>query len=215
VKLQVKLALQGNLKDFAFKTQLAAAQGVTNAATRMATRVKLALREDVRRAGLGDRIANTWQANIYPTNKPSLHAAALVYSKAPEIITAFTDDITIHANNGVYLAIPTENVPHIGNRRMKVRDVELRFGQKLILIRSKHSQNLLGFVDVVPAKSGHGFRKRTEGRSSRATKRILMFVFVRQVRLAKRLTSVTDVADRFSGEWEALIGEEVAKQIGD
>ena len=69
MSLQVKLAISGNLAGFAEQTHLRIARGARVAAEKQAARAKLALRGDVRAAGLGDRLANTWRVNVFPNRR--------------------------------------------------------------------------------------------------------------------------------------------------
>lgn len=187
MSLQVRLALTGNLESFTKEVSGKLALAAKVATVAYATDLKLKLREDTRSGGLGDRVANAWQQKEY--DSASGVPAVLVYSKAPLIVTAFGADTTIVTKNGaLYLAIPTENVPRNGNRRLTPVEVEARFDQDLIL---KHGRPgvVLAFVNVMVARSGKGFRPRTKGRLAQGQKPqlILMFVMVAQVHLRKRL----------------------------
>jgi hypothetical protein len=58
------------------------------AVTAAATNFKTAWRGQITGAGPGQRLVNTIRSELYPKGKPSLNAAALVWSKAPQIISA-------------------------------------------------------------------------------------------------------------------------------
>lgn len=214
MNLQIRLALEGvNLKDYAQGVHLRLAKGARDAAETMAARAKLALRDDVRRAGLGDRLANTWRSNVYPRSA-SAHThspAVLVYSKAPLIISAFSDAQTIVARNARWLAIPTENVPRKGKKRMTPLDVEGRFNQDLILIHGR-GQQMLAFVDVLRAKNGKGFRRKTKGRAGRASELVLMFVMVRQVHTKKLLDTARIFSD-LEAQWGELFASTISNAV--
>lgn len=214
MSLQVKLALQGvNLKDFAEGVHLRIARGARNAAETMATRAKLLLRDDVRRAGLGEKVANAWRANVYPksasahTHTPTVY----IYTKAPLIISAFSEAMTITAKNARWLAIPTENTPRKGRKPMSPVEVEARFNQDLIVLPGR-GQQALAFVDVVKAKSGKGFRRKTKGRAGRASELVLMFVFVRQVH-TKKLLDQKRIFAELGDQWQSLFAESVAAEV--
>ena len=49
--------------------------------------LKISMRNQVKSAGLSNRLANTWRADVYPKGKKSIFAAGLVYSKAPKIMS--------------------------------------------------------------------------------------------------------------------------------
>jgi hypothetical protein len=214
VSLRVQLVLEGNLEKFSKDVQAKLAFVTRYAVETYAKKLQLALREDTRGAGLGEGVANAWRLNIYDAASGS--PAAMVYSKAPMIVRAFGQDTTITAHEGhLYLAIPTENVPRLGNRRMTPVDVEARFNQDLIFIPSGHG-TVLAFVNVIPAKSGHGFRAPTKGRlaQGRHTQMVLMFVMVQQVHLRKRLNWPELFADAKEG-FETYLAETVADALAE
>ncbi|WP_010184775.1 DUF6441 family protein [Sphingomonas sp. PAMC 26605] len=191
--------------------------GVVTAAMREGTAgLKDELREQVRGAGLGARLATTWQANNYPATGESIEPAGYVFSRAPTIISAYAEGATIVPLAGHrYLAIPTKNVPRGRGRRkprMTVFEVETSFNQDLILRPGKRG-TLLGFIDAVRAKSikRPGVRNATKGRLAQGRKRelILMFVFVKSIRVAKVL-DVEGAANR----WAANIAASVSAQLG-
>lgn len=170
------------------QNEAALAEGLTAAMGDAGTELKEVLRDQVRSAGLGDRLANTWQGKVFPQGRNSLDPSAYVWSKAPRIILAFGQGATIVPVNGSQrLAIPTENVPRNGRRLMTPVEVEAAFNQDLI-VRPGRKGSLLAFVNVIPALNKRGFRKATPRRlaSGRDVKLVLMFVLVRSVFLAKR-----------------------------
>jgi hypothetical protein len=215
MSLQVQLALEGNLRAFSEDVQKKLAYATKYAIAAYGERLKLRLREDTRAGGLGDGVANAWRANDY-SGGDQLNPAVLVYSKAPLIVTAFSADTTIAAKNGhLWLAIPTDNVPRIGNHKMSPQEVEIRFNQDLKIVTTKPGA-ALAFVSVIPAKSGHGFRPPTPGRvaQGRKTEMVLMFVMVQQVHLRKRLDWPTIFADA-KDEFERFLGKTIETALED
>ncbi len=155
--------------------------------------LKADLRDQVTRAGLGERLARTWRSAVYPSAGESLDPAGVVSSKAPRIVSSFADGATIRPVNGSrFLAIPTENVPRGRGRgqraKMTVFEVETHFNQDLVL-RPGRNGSIVGFVHVLAGRSGRGFRRKTAGRvaQGRKSKLVPMFVFVRQAKAAKLL----------------------------
>lgn len=155
------------------------------------------LRDQVERAGLGRRLAATWQGSVYPENADSLEPSGFVWSKAPNILAAYAQGATIVPVAGHrFLAIPSRHVPFArgrgrGNkRRMSPFEVELEFNQDLILRRGRRG-NILAFVDVLKGLSRRraGFRQATPRRlaQGRKTQLVLMFTFAPAVRVAKVL----------------------------
>lgn len=235
MSLQLRLALQGNLQKYAEQTKVKFLVGARDARDIMGTRLKLALRDDVRRAGLGDRLANTWQYIGYPKGAQlAYHPAGIVYSKAPLIVESFSADTTIVAKKGIYLAIPTENVPRRGRAggqrgqggRLSVAEVEAVYGQKLTILPGKGGgltgpgaqfNTLLGCVDKTFNRRQRRDRARKKGprgvlpRTERPFLTV-MFVFVKQVHLNKRL-NWQQIAKDAQGQWERIMATEIARQL--
>lgn len=162
-------------------------------------------RQQVRDAGMGNRLANTWRAEVYPNGGRSLNPAGYIWSNAPAIIDAFARGAHIRPVNGTkWLWIPTRNVParrrgggyassvrRSNGTRMSPEEVELHFNAELQIVieGSKGS----AFIDVVSGLSG-GFRaataRRLNGRRGVAPRKaqpVLMFNLVRGVRMPKLL----------------------------
>lgn len=185
-------------------------QAMTGAMRDATEGLKGALRDQVRSAGLGDRLAKTWRGEVYPQGTASMEPAGYIWSKAPRIIAGFAGGVTIYPKASSYLAIPTERVPRGRGRgskpRMSPEEVEHHFNQDLILKRGKRGQ-ILGFVDVVEARSRtrRGLRQATPGRlaQGRARKLVLMFIFVRRVRLP-RLLDLQQAANQWGARVPAL-----------
>lgn len=102
--------------DFAraMNTEVGAVEkAMRRAMTATGRQVQAELREQARRAGFrdgGKAIANTWRLNIYPgASKSTLHPAALVWSKMPEVVDAFDRARVIRVKNSgrEWLAWPT------------------------------------------------------------------------------------------------------------
>jgi hypothetical protein len=231
MNLQVKLAVTGDLAAFAEQTHLRIARGARIAAEKQAARAKLALRGDVRAAGLGDRLANTWRVNVFPRSS-SVHThepAVFVKNRAPEVVTAHAGGMTIRSHTGVWLAIPTENVPRVaraanpgavgrpGTRfqsRATPEEVESIFDQDLIFIPGRGGQ-MLAFIDKT--LRGKLKRARAKGKSvatvqARFDKLVLMFVMVRQVTLRKRL-NWPRIFDDLAKGWAQLFPAEIAAAL--
>ncbi|ESQ82391.1 hypothetical protein AEAC466_17360 [Asticcacaulis sp. AC466] len=164
---------------------------------RLATEgLKEDLRDQVRKAGLGTKLANTWRGQVYPAHQDSLDPAGVVWSKAPKLLDAFDRNPNIVPVNGAkMLAIPTKNVPRQSARRLMTPvEVEATFNQDLIITRGRNG-HLYAYVNVVAAKNKRGFRAPTKGRlkQGREVKLVMMFVLVRSVRPGKRVDIDTSV----------------------
>ncbi len=144
---------------------------------------------------LGDRVAKTWRLNEYGMESGE-DPAAFVYSNAPDIIKGNMTGGTIVPVAGTrYLAIPTDRVPRRrgrgGKARMSPEEVEAHFNDDMVLVPGKRPGTLLGFMNLIRARSRSrpGFRPATKGRvrQGRKVKMVLMFTFVKSVRRAKTI----------------------------
>src|SRR5690606_29630822 len=108
--LELKLAIQGRLRETIAANEAAAARGYTSGIRIATEELKLALRQDVVQAGLGQRLSTTGRSRGYPQAGNSLGAAGVVWTKAPHIMQAH-EGATIRSADGFYLAIPTDAVP--------------------------------------------------------------------------------------------------------
>lgn len=214
MNLQLKIAFEGNLATFSDNVQKAMAGAARDAVEEYGTKAKLRLRDEVRRGGLGDRVANSVQLKVYPASASNrtLAPASYVYTKAPKIIDAFSNDTTIVPVNGAtYLAIPTGNVPMKGKHRATPVDVENMFNQDLIFIHAKSSRDeYVAYVDVLKSKNGRGFRARSKGRMAqgRQSQLVPMFIMVRQVHLSQRINWAGVVAD-LNAQWPDYFAQKI------
>ncbi|MBB3995305.1 hypothetical protein GGR95_002960 [Sulfitobacter undariae] len=211
---RLNAALEGNLERFMAEEladlEVAVTKGMHNAAETL----KNELRADVVQAGLGRRLSNSWRLNRYPGSGHSLGAAATVSTKAPHLIDAFENGVTIRSSNGLWLAIPTESAPKFGTGRKPLTPSnfpEFRFGKLRFVYRPSGVSLLV--VDGLRQSTGKrgGY---AQARSKRAretgygTVTVPMFFLVRQVRLKKRLR-VRQIADGKSRELVAAIDREI------
>lgn len=177
------------------------------------------LRRQVTTAGLGGRLARTWRLRGYPNRGHD--AAALVYSKAPQIIRAHAEGATIRACRGAYLAIPTPSAPRArGGKRITPRLVEKMFGRRLRFVRRRGHNPVLVMDGLVARGSRGGLRAATVRKASArrgsfvslsGLTSVAMFVLVRQVTLRKRL-DVSRAAQNWSARTPALIRQAIAGQ---
>jgi hypothetical protein len=180
--MRLDAAIQGNLTKFLKAQQDAAEAAVTAGVSEIATKIKDDLRGHVTNAGLGARLAKSWQAKVYPKGKKSLEAAGWVYSKAPKIIRAFNDGAVIKSKDGWFLAIPTDAAPKrgVGGKRINPSNFP------------EHSLGRLRFVyrpGAVSLLVVDGLRASTEStlRTGRGLTTVVMFFLVPQAKLKKRL----------------------------
>lgn len=218
--LGIKAALQGNLRVDMEKELAAGEQASMRAMRSVAGRAKQRLRDQVTGAGMGQRLANTWREEVYPRRGSSLNAAALVFSRAPQIVRAFNEGVTIRSANGFYLAIPTEAVPKNlsfvdpgsgtfrRNARATPRGVEQALGLKLRLVyRGGGRPSLLVADDARLSKRGLARRAAKTKIAKGQVATVVMFILVPSVRLPKRF-SVSRVESQAAAELPlALVSE--------
>lgn len=198
MSFELKAALEGNLYE-ALKEEVAAGERAAMRAMRnVSDRAKQRLRDQITGAGMGQRLANTWRNNLYPSHGTSLDAAALIWTKAPLIIRAFVDGVTINAVKGRYLAIPTDAVPkqvtiaaagdQYRRKRVTPERLQQAMGVKLRFVPAGHGRRFAMLV-LDDAKLTKGGRARQASKTAIAkghVATVVMFILVPQVRLPKR-----------------------------
>jgi hypothetical protein len=184
--------------------------------------LKVDLGEIVQASGLGNRLGKTWKSKVYPQGQNSLDPAGWVWTKAPVLIDAFDRGVTIRARDGLWLAIPTKaagqrapvaGAAALGGRQGKTARVtpggfERRTGLKLRFVYQHNKPSLL-VVDTAKRDAlGRAARYQPKGRGSKlygpSGQTIVVFILVRQVRLAKRF-DVDSAADRATNRHPALL----------
>jgi hypothetical protein len=187
------------------------AKAATDAMRQTTPDAKAELRDQIMRAGLGGRLANTWRGNAYPKSGRSMAPAGYIWSNPPEIIDSFVRGAQVVPLAGrKYLAIPTDNVPRAlgrrgSTRRMTPEQVETAFNQDLFFKRGRNG-HVLAFINAVRSKSRKGWRRGTPGRlaQGRDLKPVLMFVLVRAVRMPK-LLDLAGPAQRWAAAYAAAL----------
>lgn len=193
--LELKLAIQGRLRETIAANEAAAARGYTSGIRIATEELKLALRQDVVQAGLGPRLSNTWRSRVYPQAGNSLGAAGFVWTKAPHIMQAH-EGATIRSADGFYLAIPTDAVPkRVLGQRVTPGAIERAWGIKLRLIpgggRSGRSgRPSLLVADVRQRRDRRGGFAAPNAIAKRPQKLVTvpLFILLPQVRLRRRLS---------------------------
>jgi hypothetical protein len=173
--------------------EIRAGEKAVSAATREAgNTLKTAWRAQINRAGLGARLARTIRSEQFPKGKPSLNAAALVWSKAPVIVSAHETGPLIRSRDGFWLAIPT---PAAGKStrggRITPGQWERRTGLRLRFINRRQGPSLL------VAEGRLNTRERamaSRSKTGRGVTTVPIFLLVPQVKLPKRLDLARDAA---------------------
>ena len=207
--MRLEAAIKGDLTKFMKQQQEAAEAAVTGGVSEITTHIKDDLRQQVTGAGLGSKLAKSWQAKVYPKGKKSLDAAGWIFSKAPKIIRAFNEGAVIKSKDGWFLAIPTDAAPKrgVGGKRINPSNFpEQAFGRLRFVYRQGAVSLLV--VDGLRAGTGKrgGFRKAsdTAQRTGRGLTTVVMFILVPQAKLKKRLDYKAVV-----NQWQPQLGQSI------
>ena len=204
----IQVTVHGDLEEELVAEVKSAERAVTAAIRLAGAGVKAGWRAQIAGAGLGERLGRTIRDQYYPKGEPSLGAAALVYSKAPHIVGAFDEGVTIRSRNGFWLAIPTDAAgKSVTGGRITPGEWERRNGRRLKFVYRRGRPGLLVATgDVLPrarvmkrdgtSRAARGFRNRS----------VVVFVLVPQVRLRKRL-DLDSVAREWNDRLAGLVVE--------
>ena len=142
--MRLNTALQGSLSEYLQHEYQQGAEAVTIGIKTATNGLKMSMRGQVRSAGLGSRLANTWRGDVYPQTKKSISAAGVVYTKAQKIMSGFEYQSTIRSSQGFWLAIPTPAVKkRISGKRITPALYERSKGIRLRFVYRSHGASLL------------------------------------------------------------------------
>ena len=179
--MRLKAAVEGSLAEYMEREYQNCARAVTKGVSLAANGLKTAMRTQVKSAGLGSRLANTWRGDVYPKAKNSISAAGVVYTKAQKIMEGFEYQTVVRGKDGLWLAIPTAAISkRIRNKRMTPALYERSKGVRLRFVYRKNGASLLV----------HEQKRKT----------IVAFVLVPQVRMPKLINFAAEGA-----KWQAKL----------
>ena len=142
-------------------------------------------RNQIVRAGLGQRVARTIRSETYPKERDSLNAAAMIWSRAPVILEAHNTGPLIRSADGFWLAIPTPAAgKSLRGGRITPGEWERRTGVRLRFIYRRTGPSLL-IAEARLSKRGRAVPSRSK--TGRGLASVPIFLLVPQVRLSKRL----------------------------
>jgi hypothetical protein len=167
-------------------------RAVSHAVNEAGNSVKSSWRAQITGAGLGQRLANTIRSEQFPKGRPSLSAAAVVWSKAPVIIGAHDTGPLIRSRNGFWLAIPTEAAGKSARGgRITPGEWERRSGLRLRFVYRRSGPSLL----VAEGRlNSRGRAVASRSKTGRGLVTAPIFLMVPQVKLRKRLDLARDAA---------------------
>lgn len=192
--IQLDVKIDGRLDELMLRESQAGERAVSATMRDAGSRLKTTWRSDITGAGLGSRLSNTVRSEVYPKGQASLNAAALVYTKAPQIVGAHQTGALIRSSNGAWLAIPTEAAGK-GYRGGRITPGEWQFrtGVRLRFVQRSGRTALLVADGARVNKRGLAFRKRGKRRRDgilTGETTVPIFVLVPQVQLRKRLNLI-------------------------
>ncbi len=206
--MKLKLNIDPDIIAMMQAELLAGEKAVSDAVQGAALRLKTDWRDQIAQAGLGQRLARTIRSEAYPKGRPSLNAAALVWSNAPVIVGAHETGPLIRSKQGFWLAIPTAAAGKSGRGgRITPGEWERRRGLSLRFIYRARGPSLLVAEGRLNSR-GLGVASRAKSGRGRTT--VPIFLLVRQVKLAKRL----DLARDAERAMAAIPGQIVAGWVG-
>ena len=183
--MKLKLDVTPDLASLMAAEIKAGERAVTTAMREDGGQLKTDWRRQITGAGLGQRLARTIRSEQYPKGQPSLNAAALVWSKAPDIVHAHDTGPLIRSRNGFWLTIPTAAAgkSRRGGRITPV-EWERRTGLRLRFIYRRSGPSLL----VAEGRLNKGGRAvASRSKTGRGLTTVPIFLLVPQVKLPKRL----------------------------
>lgn len=187
------------LKTLLGEEFLLAEKAVTRSIRGAGQSLKGRWRTQISAAGLGKGLANTVRSESYPKTTESINAAAVVFSKAPRIISAHDEGAVIRSREGFWLAIPLPAAGRArGRRRMTPYTWEQQNRIPLRFVFLGRGRALLVADDA--RLTGRGLARRKGGRRRKkdgiltGAQTVPIFLLVPQVRMRKRLNLAADIA---------------------
>lgn len=206
--MKIEIDIESDLAAL-MAAEIAAGERAVTAAMRQAgAGLKRAWRGQIAAAGLGARLANTIRSETFPKVGASLDAAALVWSKAPEIVGAHDAGPLIRSRSGFWLAIPTPAAGRgIEGRRITPGGWERRTGLRLRFVYRRTGPSLLVAEGRLNAR---GRAVASRSKTGRGLASVPIFLLVPQVKLRKRLDLARDTEAAHDSLPGLIVGNWVA-----
>jgi hypothetical protein len=203
----IRMEILGDIGAIMAAEIKAGERAVSKAVTEAGTSVKTAWRAQITGAGLGQRLARTIRSEQFPKGKPSLNAAALVWSKAPVIVGAHDTGPLIRSKSGLWLAIPTAAAGKSSRGgRITPGEWERRSGLRLRFVYRRNGPSLLVAEGRLNA---HGRALASRSKTGRGVCTVPIFLLMPQVQLRNR----SDLARDARGAQERIPGVIVANWV--
>ena len=190
--MKITFEVSEPFEDIMMEAKMEMGLAATTAISVGSKRLQTTLRNQVKGAGLGSKLANSIRLSMYPPKGFSYSPAAEVYTNADKIFDGYNSGSLIRSKAGLWLAIPTKEAG-VGNRGKKItpQQWKARTGRELRLVVNRHHDvAFLVADDLMVNKRGvakpKGGRRRRDGILSGA-QTIRIVILVPQVKLPKRL----------------------------
>lgn len=178
----VKFAATGNLRAGLDQELRRVSGALRRAVTTTGQQVQDELRSQARGAGFKDggrSMANAWRLKIYPQPgraPTTLKPAALVFSKMPDLASAFDRGVTVRPKGRKYLSFPT-GYNAAGGRRNAGRRGGLRVTPEQMIAAGKRGEAFVLPLDGQPGRALWCLRVAgAYGTTQRTRKRLRLFV---------------------------------------
>ena len=209
--MKLGINIVGDIASLLDAEAKAGEKAVSTAMRIAGTGLKDAWRAQITGAGLGPRLARTIRSEQFPKGRPSLNAAALVWSKAPVIVNAHDTGPLIRSRNGFWLAIPT---PAAGTSRRGGRitpgEWERRTGLRLRFVYRRAGPSLMVAEGRLNTK---GRAVASRSKTGRGVVTAPIFLLVPQVRLPKRLDLARDAGRARDAVPELIVANWVDERV--
>jgi hypothetical protein len=174
------------------------AKAATAAVREAAELAKSGGRTSIATAGFSRKWQNALRANVYPPNRDSMRAAALIYHKVP-YAEVFERGAIIHGKPYLWLPLPT--APFAGGRRVPASKFRELVGSPLYTIRRPGKPPMLGAnVRMTSARAGKtvslSLLRRGRNPGGKGTVRLVpLYVGVEVANIPKRF-AILDAINR-------------------
>jgi hypothetical protein len=208
----IRMEIVGDIAAMMAAEIAAGERAVSTAVSAAEASVKTAWRGQIISAGLGARLARTIRSAQFPKGKPSLSAAALVWSNAPVIVGAHETGPLIQSKNGFWLAIPTAAAGKSARGgRITPGEWERRSGLRLRFVYRRTGPSLLVAEGRLNTR---GRAVASRSKTGRGAMTVPIFLLVPQVKLRKRLDLMRDAKAAQAQIPAAIVASWVEGRIG-
>lgn len=190
---ELDMALRGDLEPWKKRVKGAHLRSMRGALVEVGAWGKDLFRADIRKGGLGNRVANATRGKIFPKQGLALNPVFWITTNAKKLIDAFDRGALIVANGGAAVAVaipdsPAEALPNPKGPDDAVDEARRRFGE-LDYVPARGSRPAMLVAPLAGfTKTGRLTRRKLTktGKLRSGTVSVPLFWLFPQVRLKKR-----------------------------